>query len=339
MSKKTLLGLASLLLLISILSGGYTYMKNQMTMAIKYPTQPITLIVPFSAGGGLDLVARALEKVAPKHLGQSIIVVNKLGGGGTIGWNELSNATPDGYTIGITSPELLTLPLYGGTSKYNYPTALEPLAQISATPMVLVVHSEESWGNLNELVTYGKQHPGSLKFGHGGIGSFSHMIGESFAKSAHMTLEQVPFRGGSEVAIALLGKHLELAIVAPATVKEHIKNGTLKALAISGRHRMADPELAQIPTFAEQGFDVVFNNWQVIAAPKDLPPNIKAQLVAGLKEMIFDPEFKKTMDLLGVEVEYVDEKDTAVKWISEREKITKLLKETGILDLIKSQKK
>lgn len=338
MQKKTLRWSMACLLMISIIIGGYMYMQSKISSVPNYPTQPITIIVPFSAGGGLDLIARALEKVAPKHLGQPLLVVNKLGGAGAIGWNELSSAPPNGYTIGITSPELLTLPLYGPTN-YHYPTALEPLAQVSISQMAIVVHGDQPWQDLKSLITYAKEHPGQIKFGHGGIGSLPHIIGEAFAKSANITLEQVPFRGSSEIVTALLGKHIEIGIVNPITVKEHIKNGTLRVLAVSGEHRLSDPDLAQIPTFTEQGLDVVFAAWYAIATPKGLPPEVKAQLTTGLKDMISDPEFTNNLNKLGVEIEYLDPKATAVKWITEREKLTKILQDTGILDLVKSQKK
>lgn len=338
MKKNFFLGFAISLLVILIIIGGHTAMNSKLSTGSKYPTHPITIIVPFSAGGGMDLVARALEKVAPKHLGQSLVVVNKLGGAGSIAWNELSSSTSDGYTIGLTSPELLTLSLYG-TTTYHYPTALEPLAQISNTQMILVVNKDQQWNDLSTLITYAKQHPGELKFGHSGIGSLSHLIGEVFADSIPTTFEQVPFRGGSESITALLGKHIQFAFVGPAIAKEHVKKGTLCPLAISGEHRLSDPDLAQIPTFQEQGIPIVFNDWHVIAAPKDLPPEIKSQLVTGLQHMISDPAFQKSMNTIGIEVEYLDAKTTAVKWITEREKLTQQLQATGIADLINSQKK
>lgn len=336
MKKKQFLRLAFGLLL-TIIIGGYTYMQSNMSNTASYPTKPITIIVPFSPGGGMDLVARVLEKLAPKYLGQPFLVLNKPGGAGAIAWNELSSASPDGYTIGMTAPELLTLPLYG-TTKYHYPTALEPLAQVSISPMVMVVQVDQPWQDLTAVINYAKEHPGQLKFGHGGIGSLSHIIGESFSTLTHSNLQQVPFRGGVEATTALLGKHIEIAIVGTSVAKEHIKKGTLRAVAVSGEHRISDPIFAQTPTFKEQNLDLVFNNWFVIAAPKDLPPAVKVQLAAGLKSMILDPDFKNNMDALGVEIEYLDRKATATLWIEEKEKLTNLLEKNGILDLIKSLK-
>ncbi len=313
-------------------------MQSKTTTAIRsYPDKPITVIVPFSAGGGLDLLARTLEKLAPKYLGQPLVVVNKTGGAGTIGWNELVNASPDGYTLGISAVDVLIQPLYGST-KYHYPTALEPIVQVSTLPFIMVVPAKQPWKDVDDLIRYAKEHPGQLKFGHVGIGSPAHILGETFAKFTKITLEQVPFRGGSEAAIALLGNHIQSAFIPPATVKEQIKNGTLRALATTGEHRLTDPDLAQIPTFKEQGFDIVLSNWYGVAAPKELPPEIKTKLEEGFKAMIADPEFKANIENLGLQVEYLNSEDSKEKWYLDGDKLAKSIQETGILEQIKAQK-
>jgi tripartite-type tricarboxylate transporter receptor subunit TctC len=330
--------LTVLLLLILIIIGGCTDMQSRTTTAIKsYPDKPITFIVPFSAGGGLDLFARSLEKMAPKYLGQPLVVVNKPGGGGTLGWNELVNANPDGYTLGVSAIEVLIHPLYGST-KYHYPTALEPIAQVATLPLIMVVSTEQGLKDVDTVIKYAKQHPGQLKFGHSGIGGAPHIIGETFAKITDITLEQVPFKGGSEEVAALLGNHIQLGFVNPATAKEQLKSGTLIALAVTGEKRLTDPDLAYIPTFKEQGFDIVLNNWFGVVAPKELPPEVKAKLEEGFKAMIADPEFKASLENLGVQVEYLNSDDTKEKWRSDGDKLTKTIQETGILEQIKAEK-
>jgi tripartite-type tricarboxylate transporter receptor subunit TctC len=235
-AKKVLISLALCLLLISIMIGGCNTMEPKtVTKASNYPNRPITIIVPFSAGGGLDLLARLLEKTSSQHLGQPLIVVNKPGGAGSIAWDELASAAPDGYTIGITGVEATLLPLYGPT-KYNYPTALEPLVQVSSHPMVMIVQAEQPWQNINDLVKYVEQHPGQLKIGNSGVGSNSHVVGEMFAHAGGITLEAVPFRGSTETLAALLGGHIQAIIANPATIKEHLKNGTIRALAITAEN-------------------------------------------------------------------------------------------------------
>ncbi|WP_456060961.1 tripartite tricarboxylate transporter substrate binding protein [Anaerosinus massiliensis] len=321
-----------------IIGGCNTLATQSSTSAPKYPTKPITMIVPFSAGGGLDLVARTLEKMAPKYLGQPLVVVNKPGGSGTIGWNELVTSPADGYTLGISAIDVLIQPLYGAT-KYHYPTALEPIAQVTTLPLILVVPAEQPWQNVNDLIQYSKQTSKQIKFGNTGIGSTAHILSEQLGKLSGISIEQVPFRGANDSTIALLGNHIQAAFVNPSTVKEHIKNGTLRALATTGTQRITDdPKLSQIPTLKELGFDIEFTNWFGIAAPKDMPPEVRAKLDEALKAIAADPEFKTNIENLGLQLEYLNSNESKDKWISDSEKLSKAIQETGILDQIKAQK-
>jgi tripartite-type tricarboxylate transporter receptor subunit TctC len=339
LQKKILILLAINLLLISIMIGGCTMMEPKMvTKTRNYPDKPITVIVPFSAGGGLDLVARALEKTANQHLGQPLIIVNKPGGAGTVAWNELAGATPDGYTIGITGVEIMLQPLYSST-KYNYPTALEPLVQVSSHSMVMAVQAERPWQNVDDLVSYARQHPGKLKFGNSGMGSISHVLGEMFAHNVGITLEPVPFRGASETLAALLGGHVQVIIANPATIKEHLKSGTIRALAVTGEHRSTDPVFTDVATFKEQGLDIVFSYWIGVAAPKEMPIEVKTKLANGLKAIIVDPEFKNTLENIGLQFEYLNPQESQTKWLDDSQKLSKTVQETSILDRIKEQKK
>ncbi len=339
LQKKVLILLIVYLLLISIMIGGCTMMETKLvTKTTKYPERPITIIVPFSAGGGLDLIARAMEKTSYQHLGQPLIVVNKPGGGGTIAWNELSGAAPDGYTLGITGVEFILQSLYGVT-KYNYPTALDPLAQISSNPMVLVVKANQPWQNIDDLVEYAKQHPGDLKFGNVGVGSLVHVFNNMFANITGITIEPVPFQGASEMLPALLGGHIQAITTNPATIKEHLKAGTIRALAVTGKQRMIDPVFADIPTFKEQGIDLVFSYWIGVAAPKEMPTEVKAKLADGLKAIIVDPEFQKNLENIGLQVDYLNPEESQKKWLDDNENLSKIIKETGILEQIKEQKR
>ena len=338
MQKRLLILLTVGLLLISIIMGGCTNRQSQTTNAKNnYPNKPITVIVPYSAGGGLDLLARSMEKKAPQYLGQPLIVVNKPGGAGCIGWNELASASPDGYTIGISAIDLLIQPLYG-TTRYHYPSALEPIAQVATSPFLMVVNAEQPWHDVDAVVKYAKQFPGQLKFGHSGIGSTSHIIGETFANVAGVTLERVPFHGANDSTVALLGNHIQVAFIPPSTAKEQIKNGTLRALATTGQKRLTDPDLAQIPTFTELGLDIVSTTWIGVATPKNLPPEIKTELEEGFKAMIADPEFKANIENLNWQIEYLNSENSKAKWSSDVNKLAKSIRETGILEQIKAQK-
>jgi tripartite-type tricarboxylate transporter receptor subunit TctC len=338
MQRKVLISLAVFLLLISIMLGGCTTTEPKtVTKPIKYPDKPITIIVPFSAGGVYDLIARALEKTSNQHLGQPLVVVNKSGGAGTIGWNELVSASPDGYTIGIIGVDSILQSLYGST-KYNYPTALEPLGQIFSAAMVMAIQSEQPWQNVDDLVKYARQHPGKLKFGNSGVGSLPNIISEKFAQSAGVTTEQVPFRGAAESVAALLGGHIHVVFINPASIKEHLKSNTIRVLAVTTEQRLTDPVFAAIPTFKELGMDVVFNNWVGVAAPKEMSLEVKAKLADGLKAIIVEPEFKENVENMGLQFEYLSPQEFQAKWIADNQKLSKIVQETGILDRIKEQK-
>jgi tripartite-type tricarboxylate transporter receptor subunit TctC len=339
MRKNSLVFLTVYLFVLLITLGGCTTMQNkEVTTTNKYPNKPITLIVPFGVGGGMDLMARLLENSAPTQLGQPLVIINKPGSAGTFGWNELSSASPDGYTIGITGVELLLQPLYGPT-KYYYPTALDPLVQITESPMVMAIQANQPWQNANDLITYAKQHPGELKFSHSGVGGIAHVAGESFAKNANINIEQVPYQSAAEAMASLLGGHVQIAFLSPASIKEQIKSGAIRALAIASDQRLTDPIFATIPTFKEQNINIVGSSWFGIAAPKGLPSEVKDKLANGLKAIINDPEFKKNIEKLGLEVNYLGPKESEEKWLNDNEKLTKTIQETGILDKIKDQKK
>lgn len=312
--------------------------SKESMVSEKYPTKPITIIVPYAAGGSSDMIARMLEKSALKHLGQPLVVVNMPGGSTTIGMNELAGAKPDGYTIGVVAVSAILQPLYGQT-RYHYPTALEPLANVVSSPAVLATLAEKPWKNLSELVSYAKQHPGEIKVGHSGIGTSVHVTEEMFAKEAGITIKQVPFRGESEAIAALLGGHVQLiGVYSPAALKQHVESGTIKILGVADENRLTIPGFENVPTFKEQGIDVALNCWNGIAVPKGLSATEKVRLTAGLGAMINDPDFKKSMEEMGMSVHYMGPDEFGDQWIADNAKLTKIVKETGIADLIANQK-
>lgn len=321
---------------MALLAGGCSP-ASQSSQPVNFPTQPITIIVPFAAGGSTDLMARAMEKSSTKYLGQQLIVKNVPGGSATIGWNELAGSKPDGYTIGVTANGLILQPLFGPT-KFHYLTALEPLAQIANTPVVLAVKADAPWNTIQDLVKYAREHPGEVKYGHSGLGTSVHIVVELLAKEANIELSQVPFRGEAESIAALLGGHIQMMTGAPSGIKEHLKAGTVKVLAVSSSERMNDPVFAAAPTFREQGLNVTFDMWYGVAAPKGLPAPVKAKLAEGLKKMTDDPEFCKTIEGLGMSPNYLGPEQTTNVWLAENQRLSQFVKESGLAERIAKQK-
>ncbi|WP_093797011.1 Bug family tripartite tricarboxylate transporter substrate binding protein [Sporomusa acidovorans] len=310
---------------------------KEKAVSAKYPVKPITVIVPYTAGGSTDIMVRAMEKTAIKYMDQPLIITNIPGGGGNIGWNELAGANPDGYTLGAVGTGTILQTLYGQT-RYHYVTALDPIVQVADFPIVVAVRADQPWQNIGELIEFAKVHPGEIKFGHSGVGLAVHITGEMFAKEADISIVPVPFRGDSEGIAALLGGHIQL-LFGTAGIKEHITSGNVRVLAVASEKRSTIPELKDVPTLKEQGINVTFSIWQGIAAPKTLPTDVKIQLAEIFKKTVNDPEFKNLAEEMGMSVDYIGPQEFSEKWINEYTRLEKVLKETGIVDQIAEQKK
>ncbi|MBP2636788.1 MAG: tripartite tricarboxylate transporter family receptor [Firmicutes bacterium] len=332
--------LASLLILCFLATMAMTgcgLKDKEMTVATKYPTKPITIIVPYTAGGSTDIMVRAMEKTAMKYMDQPLVVANIPGGGGKLGWNELAGANPDGYTLGAVGSGTILQTLHSQT-KYHYATALDPIVQVADFPIVVAVKADQPWKNIGELIEFAKAHPGEIKFAHSGIGLAVHITGEMFAKEAGINIVQVPFRGDSEGVAALLGGHVQL-LFGTAGIKEEVKGGMIRVLAVASEKRSTIPELKNVPTLKEQGVNVTFSIWQGIAAPKMLPPDVKIKLAEIFERIVNDPEFKNLVEGMGMSVDYMGPQEFSEKWITESTRLDQVLKETGIADQIAAQKK
>jgi tripartite-type tricarboxylate transporter receptor subunit TctC len=304
----------------------------------KFPAKPINIVVPYSPGGSSDLVARSLGRVASKYLGQPLVVMNKPGAAGTLGLNAVGDARPDGYTVGITNSGMILQPLVGQT-KYNYATDLEAIAQAGYIPFVFAVRAEAPWKDLDEFTRYAKQHPGEIKYGHTGIGNTAHTAPEQYAKLAGVKIEPIPFDGGAPLIAALLGGHIQAIMNNPVDLQQHVKAGKIRVLAVADERRIDDPQYKEVPTFKEKGFPVYAMLWQGVGAPKGMPQDVKRALADGFKNMTNDPESRKAIVDMGLIFEYLGPEAFQKKWIEQQEALKIVLVETGILELIKSQKK
>ncbi|HML89788.1 MAG TPA: tripartite tricarboxylate transporter substrate binding protein [Methylomusa anaerophila] len=304
----------------------------------KYPDGPITIIVPTGPGGSPDLMARAMEKAAMKYLGYPLVVKNIPGGAATIGWNELAGSKPDGYTIGVTTTGIILQPLYGPT-RYHYPTALEPLAEVGTLPIVLAVRSDQPWESIDDVVKYAQEHPGEIKYAHPGLGAPTHIVAEMFAKAAGIDIKQVPFVTATDAVGAFLGGHVQLLFMSTPELKEQIRSGRVRVLAVAAEQRLTDdPELQKVPTFKEQGLDVVFNLWHGIGAPKMMPKDVQDRLAEGLRNIVNEPEFKENMSKIGLTVKYLGPQECSERWMADNARLTKFVKESGIAERIAAQK-
>jgi len=257
-----------------------------------YPERPITMIIAYSPGGGTDLVARALAPYIEKYLGgeAKIVIVNRAGAGGEIGFAALANSPADGYTIGfVNTPPLLTIPIER-QAQFNW-QRFDYIGNIIDDPCNFSVHADTNVRNLRELAAYAKANPGEVTVGSTGIGSDDHLAMLMFERAAGVKMRHIPFKGSADVRAAIAGKQIVVAAINIGEALQYQKGGTpLRHLAqMSPARTVLAPDLA---TAKEQGYDIELSSLRGLAAPKGLPPEVRARLVRAVERSVADPEFQ-----------------------------------------------
>ena len=280
--------------------GAALLLSSNLASAQAYPTKPIRLIVGFAAGGGTDIIARAMAPKLSELLGQQIVVETRAGASGTIGADMVAKAAPDGYTLlmghaisNAMAPNVLTKVPYDGAADF---TAIHYIGYV---PNVLVVNPNVNAKTVAELVALAKKQPGVLTYASSGIGSSQHFAGALFTKITSTELTHIPYKGSGQAVVDLLAGQVTMNFDTMPPVLEHIKSGKLRALAISTKERM--PQLASVPTFEEvgiKGFDVT--NWYSVMGPKNMPKDITAKIADAVKKTLDDPQVKQKLEPQGV---------------------------------------
>jgi len=263
-----------------------------------FPKKAVNLIVPYAAGGGTDATARALAKEAEKHLGQSIAVVNKTGGGGAVGFTEGATAKPDGYTVTMVTVELTTLH-HLNLTPVTY-KEFKPIAQINFDPATITVRADSPWKTAQEFIDYAKAHPGEVKVGNSGPGSIWHLAAAALEKDAGLKFNHVPFDGAAPAVTALLGGHIDAVPVSPAEVKAQVDAGKLRTLAIVD-DKPSDA-LPGVKTLEEEtGIKTTYlGPWRGVVVPKDTPEDVVKVLTDAFMKAADEPAFKEYMNNNGL---------------------------------------
>lgn len=255
-----------------------------------YPERPITMIVAFSPGGGTDVAARSLAPFIEKYLDGSITVVNKPGAGGEVGFTAIAQAEPDGYTIGfLNTPNLITIPIERDT-RYELEN-IAPIASVVDDPGGFHVRSESEFETLDELIAYAKENPNAVTFGTTGIGSDDHLAALALQRAAGIELTHVPFPGASAVRAALLGGHISLGVFNMSEAVSFIEEGRVRPLGQMAEERW--PVTPDVPTFREQGYDIVQGSIRGIGAPAGVPDEVLQKVASAIEQAINDPEFQQ----------------------------------------------
>lgn len=246
----------------------------------------IEITVLFPAGSSADVTARMLADGMSRHLGANIIVVNRPGAGGAIGYRHVAGQKPDGYALVWNSNSISTT-FHSGALGFNY-EAFEPVARVLVETPVLAVRADARWQTLAEMIEEAKARPKVLSIANSGTGSHTHISSVAMFKAAGVEVVDVPF-GAAQVVTSLLGGQVDAAMQLPAALAEHVKAGKMRLLAALVSER--DPAFPLVPTARESGFDVSLEAWRGIAAPKGTPAPVIAALEAAIRKTVESPEF------------------------------------------------
>ncbi|UAN04956.1 Bug family tripartite tricarboxylate transporter substrate binding protein [Achromobacter mucicolens] len=296
-----------------------------------YPTQPITLVNPYAAGGPADVLGRALARELEKQLGKPVIVENKAGGGAAIGANFVARAKPDGYTLLLgTSAAHVVTPLmqrtaYDGIKDFAFVTI------VANQPNMLVVRSSLPVSTLPELIALARKEPGKINYASAGPGSSPHLGGELFRQQAKVDIMHIPYSGAAPAINDLVGGQVDMAVLNLAASVQFIRSGKLKALAYANPKRSA--LFPDVPTLAEAGVSAAESaSWYSLAAPKGTPQAVLEKLNKAVQAVNQSPEYRKLMDAQGVELwtltpqeatQYVEKDQLAMRKLVDSAGLTK----------------
>jgi tripartite-type tricarboxylate transporter receptor subunit TctC len=268
--------------------------------AENYPSRPVTVVVPYAAGGGLDLIARLLAQKLTERTRQSFFVENRLGAGGVIAANAVAKATADGYTIFAGSSTQLAIQVtLHKTLPYDPATDFMPIALVASVPFVLIVHPSLPAQTAGDLIKLAKEQPGQLSFGSSGVGGPPHLYMELLQTMTGTRMNHIPYKGTSQAIIDVVAGRVPILMSDVAPAAPLIKAGTVRALGVSSTTRVA--VLPDVPPIAENGvpgFDAVA--WLMFVAPAAVPPPSVDKLHADLKAIVAAPEIQQKLVELGV---------------------------------------
>ena len=264
-----------------------------------YPEKPIRLVVPFPPGGSTDVVARIVALKAQTLLGQSIVIENKGGAGAIIGTDQVAKAAPDGYTILLAQTSHAANPSLMKSLPYDTEKDFTAIALLADHPGVLLTHPSRPYTTFADYVKFAKANEGKVNFASAGNGTWPHLTMELLANQAGLQMVHVPYNGAGPSRIDLIAGRVDVKVEAYATSAEFIKDGRLRAIAVTGKSRI--PELPNVPTIAESGYPGFDSSiWMGILGPANMPADVTARLERAFTEASRDPGVVKQLSEQGI---------------------------------------
>jgi tripartite-type tricarboxylate transporter receptor subunit TctC len=299
------------------------FMFSTPIQAAEFPAKEVQIIIPWAAGGATDLIFRALASTTGKYLGQAVVIVNRTGGAGAVGYTEAMQAKPDGYTLVSAITPLTILPHRVKTA-YTY-KSFDPIINVVSDPGMLLVRSDCPWKDLNDFVEYAKKNPDTITVGNSGAGGGVHLIALGFEKAAGVKFNHIPFAGGGPSITALLGGHVNAVSVSPPEGIEHVKAGKLKIIALFSEKRFE--MFPEVKTVQELGIDYAMGQWRGLASSRGTPPDVIKKLHDAFKKGMDDPVFQKSAKDMAVNLHHLGPEAFGRLMAREHELFGKLIRE------------
>jgi tripartite-type tricarboxylate transporter receptor subunit TctC len=291
-----------------------------------YPSRPVRLIVPYPPGGSSDNVSRVVAERLSPLLGQPIIVDNRGGAAGTIGAQAAQAAKPDGYTLMMAPTAVFAITPHLRKVPYDPVNGFDTVALIATAPSIAVVHKDSPIKTMGEFIAAAKKQPGKMSFGSAGLGSITQLYGEILKQRAGIDILHVPFKGSADAMTAVLGKQVDL-MIDPVALGQ-ARGGGVRAIAIFGERRI--PELPDVPTIAEAGYDIDIPSWFGLFAPKGTPPAIVAKISADAAKALREPETEQKLLKVNLFAAYLDPAAFAKKLKQDDALLAEIIRKAGI---------
>ncbi|MEW6235614.1 MAG: tripartite tricarboxylate transporter substrate binding protein [Candidatus Omnitrophota bacterium] len=291
-----------------------------------FPSRPITIVVPWAAGGGTDQLARIMAEEAAKIFGVGVNVLNRDGGAGTVGHIYGMKARPDGYTVTMVTYELCS---YKPLNRAQIgPGDYKALLQLNEDPGAITIHADSPWKTLKELIDYSREHPKEITVGNSGPGAVWHIGAVKLENMTGVRFTHIPLDGAKPAVTRLLGKHIQAVAVSPAEVEQYVREGTFRCLGIMSEERFAD--MPEVPTMQEQGIELVHGTWRGLAVHKETPDDIAAKLANGFKQAYDQPSFQAAAKRMLMGLKYRNGEDFSKYMQKEAEDVAALITELGL---------
>ena len=294
-----------------------------------YPAKPIRVIVPHTASGAPDILARFVGSKLGEVVGQQIIVDNQPGAAGIVGTEKAARATPDGYTLVIGSSAIVINPSLYRKMGYDVLRDFQAITALASTPLVLVVHPSLPVRSTGDLVALARAKSGSINYASGGNGSAAHMAAELFKTMAAVNLVHVPYKGTAPALTDLVGGHVSVGFYTVSAIGEHVKNGRLKALAVTALQR--SPAVPDLPTVDESGLPgYEASTWIGVLAPSGTPRDIIARLHAEIVKILAMPDVKQRFSTQGFDIIASTPEQFAIQIKSDLAKWARVIRASGV---------